>query len=63
MKRENTIEENIEFLINAYKREKETVEEELDKTSDHDKTIEKWVQREMIECYLDELQFILDLNK
>ncbi len=63
MKRSNTIVENIEFLLSMYKRELSFIEKELEKISDPDKREEKRIEEEMIECYIDELETIIELSK
>lgn len=51
MKQTNTIQENIKFLINAYKMQLE---------KDFNLSIE---EKELIECYIIELETILKLSK
>jgi len=63
MKRSNTIVENIEFLLSMYKRELSYIEKELEKISDPNKREEKRIEEEMIECYIDELETIIELSK
>ena len=53
MKKTNTIEENIEFLISMYERELER--------SDKDNRTQEEI--EMIESYLIELKTIIELSK
>lgn len=50
MKKENTMKENIEFLIKMYERELES----------QDHTLE---EMELIESYLEELKTIIELSK
>ena len=57
MKRSNTIIENIKFLISMYERELKTIDKDIEKG---ERTQE---EKEMIECYIVELQEIIYLSK
>jgi len=57
MKKGNTFKENIEFLIMMYKRELATIDKDIEKGE------RSYEEKEMIECYLIELQTIIDLSK
>ena len=57
MKKGNTFKENIEFLIMMYKRELATIDKDIEKGE------RSYEEKEMIECYLIELQAIIDLSK
>lgn len=55
MKKENTVLENVEFLLMMYKREYKLIEE-----GKEERTME---EEEMIQCIIDELETIIELSK
>ena len=53
MKKGATFKENIQFLINAYKRELEIAEKEN----------REIYEIELMEAYIDELEFLIEISK
>lgn len=56
MKRENTIRQNVEFLLSMYKREYETIDKDIEKGE------RTWEEKEMIESTIIELETILEYD-
>lgn len=56
MKRENTIRQNVEFLLSMYKREYSSIDKDIQKGE------RTWEEKEMIECTIIELETILEYD-